>query len=97
MFFISYFRSGNHEALWRRIERVCDTAFATSVVSDTMKTWDIRVLRPLGANPAEDPAADARRGVARRREEGLIETVRVALKFVAACRGSGLMGRRVQT
>lgn len=56
MFFISYFRSGNHEALWRRVERVCETAFATSVVSDTMKTWDIRVLRPLGASSGADTA-----------------------------------------
>lgn len=50
MFFISYFRSGNHTALWRRIGRVCKPVFATSIVSDEGKAWDIKVLRPRTAS-----------------------------------------------
>jgi hypothetical protein len=51
MFFLSYFRSGNHSALWRRIERVCEPVFATSIVSDTKRVWDIKVLRPRNVSP----------------------------------------------
>lgn len=49
LFFVSHFRSGNHAALWRRLERVCEVLFATNVVSASGKAWDIKVLRPRAA------------------------------------------------
>jgi SAM-dependent methyltransferase len=52
LFFVSYFRSGNYRALWRRMGGVCQTVFATSVVADTGKAWDIRVLCPAGRTAA---------------------------------------------
>jgi SAM-dependent methyltransferase len=48
LFFISYFRSGNYRALWKRMGRASETVFATSVAADSGKAWDIRVLSPRG-------------------------------------------------
>ena len=49
-FFVSHFQSGNHLALWRRIERTCGVQLATSVASNGGKVWDIRVLSPHPAS-----------------------------------------------
>jgi SAM-dependent methyltransferase len=46
LFFLSHFRTGNFGAFWRRIERVCEILFSTSVTSGSGKVWDIKVLRP---------------------------------------------------
>jgi SAM-dependent methyltransferase len=46
LFFISHYRFGHHDALWRRIERICEVGFATSVRNDNGKVWDIKMLCP---------------------------------------------------
>lgn len=44
--FISCFRFGNWEAIWRRVGTVATVEAATSIVSPEGKTWDVKVLRP---------------------------------------------------
>ncbi len=43
---VSYFRSGNHAALWRRIHTRFPAARSCSVANESGQSWDIRALRP---------------------------------------------------
>lgn len=43
---VSYYRSGNWAALWRRIERHAGVFASTTVTNDHGQTWDIKLLRP---------------------------------------------------
>lgn len=43
---VSYYRSGNWAALWRRIEQHARPELARVVVNDQHQTWDIKLLRP---------------------------------------------------
>ncbi len=44
--FVSYYRSGNWRALWRRIDRSCEVEHETVISSAHAHVWDIKVLRP---------------------------------------------------
>jgi SAM-dependent methyltransferase len=46
---VSYYRSGNHTAIWRRIAGVAETTRKIVVCNDLGATWDIRLLRPRTA------------------------------------------------
>ncbi len=46
---VSYYRSGNWVALWRRIELHARPELARVVVNDQHQTWDIKLLRPAGS------------------------------------------------
>ena len=48
-FFLSHYRFGSYAAQWRRMATVCETLHATAVTSAQGQTWDIKILRPLGA------------------------------------------------
>ena len=49
---ISYYRSGNHKAIWRRIARVAETLQETSARNRLGATWDVKLLRPrIAARP----------------------------------------------
>lgn len=50
-FFVSMYRFGNWAAIWRRIGKCAVVEAATSVASANGKTWDIKVLQPLGRPP----------------------------------------------
>lgn len=43
---ISYFRSGNYAAIWRRLAACFPTLHAETVSTDPDHVWDIRVLAP---------------------------------------------------
>ena len=46
---ISYYRSGNHTAIWRRIAGVAATTREVMIRNDLGATWDIKLLRPRTA------------------------------------------------
>jgi SAM-dependent methyltransferase len=51
---VSYYRSGNYTAIWRRIAGIAETSREVVVRSDRGATWDIKLLRerlPAGARP----------------------------------------------
>ena len=48
-FVVSYHRSGNHTAIWRRIAGVAETIREVVVRNDPGAIWDIKLLRPRNA------------------------------------------------
>jgi trans-aconitate methyltransferase len=46
LFFLSHYRFGSHRAQWRRMERVCEVRYATTIVSSKKQAWDIKILSP---------------------------------------------------
>ena len=46
---VSYYRSGNWRAIWRRITASYPVVQATVVANARGQTWDIRTLRPACA------------------------------------------------
>ena len=48
---VSYYRSGNWRAIWRRITAARPVVHATVVTNARGQTWDIRALRPACASP----------------------------------------------
>jgi SAM-dependent methyltransferase len=48
-FVVSYHRSGNHTAIWRRIAGVAETIREVVARNDPGAIWDIKLLRPRNA------------------------------------------------
>jgi SAM-dependent methyltransferase len=46
---VSYYRSGNHEAIWRRLYRDFTFSDEKEVHNDTGLVWDLKVLQPRSA------------------------------------------------
>lgn len=65
---ISYFRSGNFEAIWRRVLAEWEVRFATEIAGPAGRVWDIRVLSRAPdsrARGGDHRSAPAHRGPAR--------------------------------
>lgn len=48
---VSYFRSGNYRAIWRRITRQFPVRSERCVCNDRHQVWDIRALRTTAVSP----------------------------------------------
>ncbi len=49
---VSYYRSGNYRAIWRRVTRQFPVKFERCVANDRHQFWDIRSLQTVGSSPS---------------------------------------------